>query len=59
MIAVADGHGQQGHNVSQFVIKMLSKVVSEEVGKVTDEEEKRGKNSQSGEKKEKDVEKGG
>jgi serine/threonine protein phosphatase PrpC len=34
MIAVADGHGQQGHNVSQFVIKMLSKIVSEEVGKL-------------------------
>lgn len=37
MIAVADGHGQQGHHVSQFVIKMLSKSVSEEVGKILED----------------------
>ena len=34
MIAVADGHGQVGHHVSQFIIKNLSKLVSEEFNKI-------------------------
>jgi len=31
MIAVADGHGPSGHFVSQFVVKNLSKLFSEEI----------------------------
>jgi serine/threonine protein phosphatase PrpC len=38
MIAVADGHGQVGHHVSQFIIKNLSKLVSDEFNQILSEE---------------------
>lgn len=34
MIAVADGHGASGHHVSQFVVKSLSKLFSEEINEI-------------------------
>lgn len=34
MIAVADGHGPSGHFVSQFVVKSLSKLFSEEINEI-------------------------
>jgi hypothetical protein len=34
MIAVADGHGPSGHLVSQFVVKNLSKLFSQEINEI-------------------------
>ena len=34
MIAVADGHGPSGHFVSQFVVKNLSKLFSQEINEI-------------------------